>query len=135
MWSKGFFISSTSITFHSWKVLSYNLLFQEHWRLFFFFFYILTFFRPTCLKSEHKVKGHKKVFWILSNSLSISVGTFDINERKTIFEITKILKTIILSSSVRRRILQTFKTFGILIILSRIYLHFAFPCCTKSRFQ
>ena len=76
------------------------------------------FFRPPCLKLEHKVsffifclEGHRKVFCILSSSLIISVGTFDINERKTKFEIAKILKTIILPSSVRRRIRQTFKTF------------------------
>ena len=76
------------------------------------------FFRPPCLKLEHKVsffifclEGHRKVFCILSSSLIISVGTFDINERKTKFEIAKILKTIILPSSVRRRIRQTIKTF------------------------
>ena len=55
----------------------------------------------------------------VSSSLIISVGTFDINETKTIFEIAKVLKTIISPSSVRRRIRQTFKTFWILVLLSR----------------
>ena len=70
------------------------------------------------LKAEHKVsfftfglEDHRKVFCILSSSLIISVGTFDINERKTIFEIAKVLKTIILPSSVRRHIRHTFKIF------------------------
>ena len=44
-------------------------------------------------------EGHRKIH---SNSLIISVRTFDINERKTIFEIAKVLKMIMLSSSVRR---------------------------------
>ena len=67
---------------------------------------MLTFFRPPCLKSEHKVsffifglEGHKKVFCILSSSFIISVGTFGINERKVFFEIAMVLKTIILPSS------------------------------------
>ena len=84
----GLLISFNGIAFHSRKESSYNLLTQEHWRLI-IFFCILTFFRPPCLKSEHKVsfflfglEGHKKVFCILSSSLIISVGTFDINERK-----------------------------------------------------
>ena len=74
----------------------------------YFFFSILTFFRPPCLKSEYKVsffnfglEGHGKVFCNLSSSLKISVWTFDINETKTIFEIAKVLKTAILPSSVR----------------------------------
>ena len=111
-------ISFNGITFHSWKESSYRLLTQEHWGLV-FFFCILTFFRPPCLKSEFYIKvkvlffifgleGHRKVFCILSSSLIISVGTFDINEIKTIFEIAKVLKTIILHSSVRWRICQTF---------------------------
>ena len=73
-----------------------------------FFFSILTFFRPPCLKSEYKVsffsfglEGHRKVFCNLSSSLKISVWTFDINETKKIFEIAKVLKTVILPSSVR----------------------------------
>ena len=40
-----------------------------------------------------------------------SVRTFDINERKTNFEIANILKAITLPSSLRRRIRQTLKTF------------------------
>ena len=111
---KDFFISFNGITFHSWKESSYNLLTQEHWRLI-IFFCILTFFRPPCLKSEHKVsffifglEGHRNLFCILSISLIISVWTFDISERKTIFEIAMILKTMILHSSLRRRIRQTF---------------------------
>ena len=78
------------------------------------FFCILTFFRIPCLKSEHKVslfifglEGHRNLFCILSISFIISVWTFDISERKTIFEIAMILKTMILHSSVRRRIHQT----------------------------
>ena len=82
-----------------------------------FFFCILTFFRPPCLKSEFYIKvkvlffifgleGHRKVFCILSSSLIISVGTFDINERKTIFEIAKVLKTIILHDGVFARLLK-----------------------------
>ena len=89
----------------------------------FFFFCMLTFFRPPCLKSELKVsffifglEGHRKVFCILFSSLIISAGAFDINERKTIFEISHVLKTIILPSSLGRRILQTFKTFRIFFI-------------------
>ena len=135
-----FFISFISITFHSWKESPCNLLTQEHWIL--FFFCILTFFRPPYLKSEHKVsffifrlEGHRKVFCILSSSLIISVGTFDINEWKIIFEFfPKVLKTMILPSSVRRCICQIFKTFWILVMLSRIFIHFAFSCCTKSGF-
>ena len=125
MWSRGFFLSFNGIIFHSWKELSYNLLTQEHWRLT-IFFCILTFYRPPCLKSEDKVsffifglKGHRKVFCILPSSLIISVGTFDINEKKKFFEIVKVLKTITLPSSVRQRIHQTVKTFWILVMLSR----------------
>ena len=84
------------------------------------------FFRPPCLKSEAKVlffayglEGHREVFCILSSSLIISVGTFDFNERKTIFEVVKVLKTTLLPSSVRGRIHQTFKTFLILVMLLR----------------
>ena len=67
------------------------------------------------------LKGHKKLFWILSSSHIILVGTFDINERKTIFKIAKVLKTMILPSSVRWCIRQTFKTFWFLVMLSRIF--------------
>ena len=74
----------------------------------YFFFSILTFFRPPCLKSKYKVsffnfglEGHRKVFCNLSSSFKISVWTFDINETKTIFEIAKVLETAILPSSVR----------------------------------
>ena len=83
-----------------------------------FFFCILTFFILPLVKSEHKVsffifglEGHRKVFCILSSSLIISVGTFDISERKTIFEIVKVLKTATLPLSVRRCIHHAFKTF------------------------
>ena len=62
-----------------------------------FFYCILTVFRPQCLRSEHKVsffifglETHRKVFCILYSSLIISVETFDINERKTTFEIEAI---------------------------------------------
>ena len=110
----------------------------------YYFFCILTFFRPPCLKSEHKVsffifglEGHRKVFCILSSSLIISVGTFDINERKTIFEIAKVLKTIILPSSVRRRIprLRQKKHSEFLLCSWENVFHFAFPCCKKTGFQ
>ena len=127
-----FFISFNGITFYSWKESPYNLITQEHWRLI-IFFCTLTFFSPPCLKSEHRVSffifglgGHKKVFWILSSSLIITVGTFDINERNTIFEIVKVLKTMILPSSVRQFIGQTFKTFWILVMLSRNFFSFRF---------
>ena len=92
-----------------------------------------TFFRPPCSKSEHKVsffifgvEGHIKVFCILSSSLIISVRTFDISERKTVFEIAKVLKTIILPSSVTRHICQTFRTFWNLVMLSRKIFSFRF---------
>ena len=74
------------------------------------FYCILTFFRILCLKSEHKVsffifglEGHKNLLCILSISLRNSVWTFDISERKTIFEMAMILHSI-----VKRRIRQTF---------------------------
>ena len=142
MWSKGFF----------YKFQRYYVPFMEriikqssHPReLKTYFFCILTFFRPTCLKSEHKVsffifglEGHRKVFCILSSSLIISVGTFDISERKTIFEIAKVLKTIILPSSVRRRIprLRQKKHSEFLLCSWENVFHFAFPCCKKTGFQ
>ena len=98
------------------------------------------FFRPPCLKSEAKVlffayglEGHREVFCILSSSLIISVGTFDFNERKTIFEVAKVLKTILLPSSVRGRIHQTFKTFLILVMLSRkFFISFRFSLLYKK---
>ena len=139
---KDFFKSFNGITFGSWKESAYHLLTQEFLTLL-FFFCKLTFFRPPCLKSEHKIsffifglEGHRKVFCILSGSLIIFVGNFDINERNTIFEIAKVLKTIILPSSVRRCIRQNSKTFWILVMLSRIFFFlFAFSCCKKSEFQ
>ena len=127
-----FFICFNDITFHSWKESSYIFLTQEHGRLI-IFFCILTFLRPQCLRSGHKVtffifglEDRRKVFYILSSSFMISEGTLDINERKTIFEIAKVLKTMILPSNVRRRIHQTFKTFWILVILSRKFFSFCF---------
>ena len=81
----------------------------------YYFFQYINVFKTTMLKVRKifisGLEGHRKVFYILSSSLIISVETFDINERKTIFEIAKFLKTMILHSSVRRRICQTFKTF------------------------
>ena len=104
-----------------------------------FFFCMLTFFRPPCLKSKLMIsffmfvlEGHRKDFCILFSSLIISAGTFDINERKTIFEISQVLKTIILLSSVRRRIRQTFKTFRILVMLSRKFFSFRFSLLCKK---
>ena len=102
--------------------------------------YILTFLRPPCLKSEHKVtffifglEGHRKVFCTLCSSLIISVGTFDINERKTIFENVKVLKTLLLPSRIRRRIRQTFKTFWILDMLSKKCFSFHFSFLYEER--
>ena len=54
-------------------------------------------------------RPHKSVVFLAH--LKISVGTFDINERKKFFEIAKVIKTIILPSTVRRLICQTFKKF------------------------
>ena len=82
----------------------------------YFFSSILTFFRPPCLKSEHKVsffifglEGHRKVFCNLSSSLKLSVWIFDINETKRIFGIAKVLKTVILPSSVRYALARLLK--------------------------
>ena len=87
MWSKGFF----------YKFQQYYFPFMERiviqsshpMAMKTFFFCILMFFRPPCLKSEHKVsffivglEAHRKVFCIFSCSLIIFVGTFDVNERK-----------------------------------------------------
>ena len=47
-------------------------------------------------------------------------------KKKFFFEITKVLKAMVLPSSVRRRISQTFKTFWILVILARKFFSFCF---------
>ena len=54
-----FFISFQGITFHSWEESSCNLLTRQHWRLI-IFSCILTFFRPKCFKSGHKVQGRSE---------------------------------------------------------------------------
>ena len=135
-------IGFNGIIFHSWKELSYNFLTQEHWRLTIFFLHINVFhiimrkFRAfTGFIFYFWFRSPQKIFFILSSSLILSEETFGFNERKTIFELAKVLKAIILRWSVRRRILQTFKTFWILVIRSRKIFTFAFPCYAKSRLQ
>ena len=68
-----------------------------------------------------KTRVFLKYFVRACSSLTVSVVTFDINERKTIFEISKVLNTMILPSSASR---YTFNIFWISVILSIFFFCF-----------
>ena len=101
--------------FHSWKQSSYSLFTQELWRLF-ILFRMSTFFRPPFSYRLQRVLCfilgllHKKEVWIFPKALITWVGTGALRAWKTIFEIAKLLKTIICPSRVRFWYHQRFNT-------------------------
>ena len=105
MRSRGYFHKFQRYWFPFMERIVIQFFPQEHWRRI-IFFCILTFFRSSCLKSRHKA-------WFI---------IWDRRPQK--IELAKVLKTIILPSSVNRCIRQIFKTFWILVILSRFFLSF-----------
>ena len=107
------------ISFHSWKLSSYNCFIQEHWRLAILIF-ILTFLRPPVAKESCKVLClffgvHRRFPWkffcIFSISSIIWFGTTNVKHKWSILDKANVLKTIILPSKVKflmRHILRTF---------------------------
>ena len=116
-------IRSKGITFEIWKLLSYSILTQEHWRPD-ILEKISTFFSPPCSYSLQRVVCFNlgfpffqiKCFCILSNWAIVLDGTSFNKGRCTTFDIAKVLKIRILPSIVSFSIPHNFNNFSISMI-------------------
>ena len=118
------------ISFHSWKLSSYNCFIQEHWRPAIYVSTSTFPWRPAA-KELHRVlclifgvdRFERKFFWIFLIFSIICFGTADVRHQWTILDKTNVLKTIILSSKVKSLMRHILRTFWMILRLRNF-----FPC-------